>query len=379
MTRPTQYLIRMAVFVAVVVAATALLFGPVADAFMANPALNGLILGVLLIGIAYNFRHVLRLFREIAWIRSVQGPAPGRGAPEPARPQLLATLATAFSSEAPVRFSAVSMRSILDGVASRVDEASETARYLAGLLIFLGLIGTFWGLIQTVSAIGDVIGGLEIAAGSLTGVFEELKTGLDAPLAGMGTAFSSSLFGLSGALVLGFLDLQASQASSRFVNELEEWLSSLTRLGTSGPGFVDGDHSVPTYIQALLETTAENLEDLRRIVGRAEEGRHSVNRNIEALSETLAGLAEQLGASQAAHARLAEEQIETQALLRRVLETRQRGGMDETTRRHIASLDSALLQMRDELRAGRSELTEDLRTEIKLLARTVSARLEDRR
>ncbi|MDE0407960.1 MAG: flagellar motor protein MotA [Alphaproteobacteria bacterium] len=379
MTRPTQYLIRMAVFVAVVVAATALLFGPVADAFMANPALNGLILGVLLIGIAYNFRHVLRLFREIAWIRSVQGPAPGRGAPEPARPQLLATLATAFSSEAPVRFSAVSMRSILDGVASRVDEASETARYLAGLLIFLGLIGTFWGLIQTVSAIGDVIGGLEIAAGSLTGVFEELKTGLDAPLAGMGTAFSSSLFGLSGALVLGFLDLQASQASSRFVNELEEWLSSLTRLGSSGPGFVDGDHSVPTYIQALLETTAENLEDLRRIVGRAEEGRHSVNRNIEALSETLAGLAEQLGTSQAAHARLAEEQIETQALLRRVLETRQRGGMDETTRRHIASLDSALLQMRDELRAGRSELTEDLRTEIKLLARTVSARLEDRR
>lgn len=379
MTRPTQYLIRMAVFVAVVVAATVLLFGPVADAFMANPALNGLILGVLLIGIAYNFRHVLRLFREIAWIRSIQGPAPGRGAPEPARPQLLATLATAFSSEAPVRFSAVSMRSILDGVASRVDEASETARYLAGLLIFLGLIGTFWGLIQTVSAIGDVIGGLEIAAGSLTGVFEELKSGLDAPLAGMGTAFSSSLFGLSGALVLGFLDLQASQASSRFVNELEEWLSSLTRLGTSGPGFVDGDHSVPTYIQALLETTAENLEDLRRIVGRAEEGRHSVNRNIEALSETLAGLAEQLGASQAAHARLAEEQIETQALLRRVLETRQRGGMDETTRRHIASLDSALLQMRDELRAGRSELTEDLRTEIKLLARTVSARLEDRR
>ena len=220
MTRPTQYLVRMAVFVAVVVAATALLFGPVADAFMANPALNGLILGVLLIGIAYNFRHVLRLFREIAWIRSIQGPAPGRGAPEPARPQLLATLATAFSSEAPVRFSAVSMRSILDGVASRVDEASETARYLAGLLIFLGLIGTFWGLIQTVSAIGDVIGWLEIAAGSLTGVFEELKSGLDAPLAGMGTAFSSSLFGLAGSLVLGFLELQAGQAHNRFMNEL---------------------------------------------------------------------------------------------------------------------------------------------------------------
>ncbi|MCY4230018.1 MAG: MotA/TolQ/ExbB proton channel family protein [Alphaproteobacteria bacterium] len=379
MTRPTQYLVRMAVFVAVVVAATVLLFRPIVTAFMASPALNGLILGVLLIGIAYNFRHVLRLFREIAWIRSIQSPVSGRAAPLPAKPQLLATLATAFSSEAPVRFSAVSMRSILDGVAARIEEASETARYLAGLLIFLGLIGTFWGLIQTVSAIGDVIGGLEIAGGSLTGVFEELKSGLDAPLAGMGTAFSSSLFGLSGALVLGFLDLQASQASSRFVNELEEWLSSLTRLGGTGIG--DGDQSVPTYIQALLETTAENLEDLRRIVGRAEEGRHSVNRNIEALSETLTALAEQLRDNQTAQIRLAEEQIETQTLLRRVLEggQRERSGLDETTRRHIASLDSALSQMRDEVRTGRSELVEDLRNEIKLLARTVSARLEDRR
>ena len=195
----------------------------------------------------------------------------------------------------------------------------------------------------------------------------------------MGTAFSSSLFGLSGALVLGFLDLQASQASSRFVNELEEWLSSLTRLASSGAGFADGDQSVPTYIQALLETTAENLEDLRRIVGRAEEGRHSVNRNLEALSETLGGLAEQLASSQSAHVRLAEEQIETQTLLRRILERGQRGSLDETTRRHIASLDGALTQMRDEVQAGRNELIQDLRSEIKLLARTISTRLEDRR
>ncbi len=375
MTRPNQYLLRMAAFVAVVAVAAAALFRPVADAFMANPALNGLILGVLAIGIAYNFRQVLRLFREIAWIDSLRSPS--QSAPAPARPRLLATLATAFSAETPVRFSAVSMRSILDGVASRVEEAGETARYLAGLLIFLGLIGTFWGLIQTVSAIGDVIGGMQIAAGNLTGVFEELKSGLDAPLAGMGTAFSSSLFGLSGALVLGFLDLQASQASSRFLNELEEWLSSLTRLGSSGAGLADGDQSVPAYIQALLETTAENLEDLRRIVGRAEEDRHSVNRNLEMLSESLGGLADQLRSGHAANARFVDEQIETQALLRRLIESSQRGNGDDAARRHLANIELTLAQMRDDAQAGRSELAQDLRNEIKLLARTISTRMED--
>ncbi len=375
--RTDPYLVRMAVFVAVVAAVAALLIGPLAGAFMANPALNGLILGVLLIGIAYNFRHVLRFSREIAWMDAIRNPAPGR--PEPPKPRLLATLATAFAEEAPVRFSAVSMRSILDGVASRVEEAGETARYLAGLLIFLGLIGTFWGLIQTVSAIGDVIAGLEIAAGNLTGVFEELKRGLDAPLAGMGTAFSSSLFGLSGALVVGFLDLQASQASSRFLNELEEWLSSRTRLGASGVGLPDGDQSVPAYIQALLETTAENLEDLRRIVGRAEEGRHSVNRSLEGMAESLGGLVEQLRSEQQALTQLAEDQIETQALLRRLVETAPRGSLDDAMRRHVANIDLALTQLRDELQAGRTELVQDLRGEIKLLARTIAARLDDRR
>lgn len=378
MVRPTPYLTRMATFVVIVALTVAVLFAPVSEAFMANPALNGLIIGVLVIGIGHNFRQVLRLQHEIGWVESVRDPGPDTP-PSRGRPVLLATLAAAFGEERGVRFSAVSMRSILDGVQSRVEEAGETARYLAGLLIFLGLIGTFWGLIQTVSAISDVIDGLQVSSGDMSEVFGDLKAGLDAPLAGMGTAFSSSLFGLSGALVLGFLDLQSSQASSRFVNELEEWLSSLTRLTSSGAGTMleDAEQSVPAYIQALLETTAENLEGLRRIVARTEEGRHTIGRNLELLAERLGALADRTREEQIAINRMVEDQAETHALLRRLADGGQQVSIDIATRRHIANIDKALALLREEARGGRAEIIEDLRAEIKLLARAMANRMRD--
>ena len=378
MVRPTPYLSRMAIFVVIVAVTVAVLFVPVSQAFMANPALNGLIIGVLVIGIGHNFRQVLRLQHEIGWVESVRDPDPDEPPPR-RRPVLLATLAAAFGEERGVRFSPVSMRSILDGVQSRVEEAGETARYLAGLLIFLGLIGTFWGLIQTVSAIADVIDGLQVSSGNMSDVFGDLKSGLDAPLAGMGTAFSSSLFGLSGALVLGFLDLQSSQASSRFVNELEEWLSSLTRLTSSGSGTVleDAEHSVPAYIQALLETTAENLEGLRRIVARTEEGRHTIGRNLELLAERLGALADRTREEQIAINRMIEDQAETHALLRRLADGEQQVSMDIATRRHIANIDKSLALLREEARGGRAEIIEDLRAEIKLLARAMANQMRD--
>ena len=159
--------------------------------------------------------------------------------------------------------SAPTMRSLLDGIASRLDGSRDFSRYMIGLLIFLGLLGTFWGLSQTIGAIGDVIRGLTVGVGELGTVFENLKQGLGAPLTGMGTAFSSSLFGLGGSLMLGFLDLQAAQAQNRFFNDLEEWLSGSTRLSSGAlPG--DGEHPAPVYVQALLEQTAESLERLER-------------------------------------------------------------------------------------------------------------------
>ncbi len=157
------------------------------------------------------------------------------------------------------------MRSLLDGIFSRLDESRELSRYMTGLLIFLGLLGTFWGLLKTVSSVSDVIGNMTLGNGDMNLMFDQLKTGLAKPLAGMGTAFSASMYGLAGALVLGFLDLTAGQAQNRFFNELEEWLAGLTRLSSGVLAEGEGG-SVPLYVQALLEQTAENMESLQGVV-----------------------------------------------------------------------------------------------------------------
>ena len=249
-------------------------------------------------------------------------------------------------------------RYLLDGIASRLDESREISRYTVGLLIFLGLLGTFWGLLETVSSIRDVINNLTVAGGAdFATVFANLKSGLSAPLTGMGTAFSSSLFGLAGSLVLGFLDLQAGQAQNRFYNDLEEWLSSLTRLPSGALGNVGdgGDQAVPAYVQALLEQTAESLENLQRTLARGEE------RNVQAANSMIA-LTERLGA-------LGDLKSSIDRLA-----TRQGGGMDEATQTHIRNLDIYMARLLEELSAGRDDLIQQLRSEIKLLARTIAAR-----
>ena len=223
MTRPRRYLVRMALFLVAVALAAAVVFTPLRSAFLANPALNGLILGVFLLGIAYNFRQVLMLYPEVEWIESFRENAPSLSSRR--SPTLVSPMATMIGEKGDqLRLSALSMRSLLDGIASRLDESRDISRYLIGLLIFLGLLGTFWGLLQTIFSVGAVVQNLSAGNGDVATVFEDLKAGLQAPLTGMGTAFSSSLFGLAGSLVLGFLDLQASQAQNRFYNDLEEWL-----------------------------------------------------------------------------------------------------------------------------------------------------------
>ena len=245
MSGQRPFLLRMSLFLALVVGVVVVLIDTLATAFFANAVLNGVILGALIIGIVYNFRQVLLLKPDTAWLAAMKrDDVPG--APPPARePRLLAPLATMLADRhGRMTLSAVSFRSVLDGISSRLDESRDLSRYMIGLLIFLGLLGTFWGLLQTVTSVGDVIGDLSVANQDLIGVFDDLKVGLEAPLEGMGTAFSSSLFGLAGSLVLGFLELQASQAQNRFYNELEDWLSSYTRLSGGGLS-MDGDQSVP--------------------------------------------------------------------------------------------------------------------------------------
>lgn len=376
MMRPARYLIRMALFLIAVAVVVVALFAPIQRAFLTNPPLNSLILGALLIGIIYSFRQVMLLGRERAWMEAFRRRRPGISLQ--ARPRLLATVATAFGErEGPVRLSAISTRALLDGVSARLDESRQISRYFTGLLILLGLLGTFWGLLETVAAVSEAISGLRPGATGQN-VFEELKLGLRAPLSGMGTAFGSSLFGLAGSLILGFLDLQAGQAQDRFFNELEEWMSTITRHTTGGLG-LDGDQSVPAYIQALLEQTAESLEGLQRIVGRAEEGRVAANRNLQALAERLTALTDQMRAEQGLLIRLAEQQLDLEPILRRLAEAGSQSGFDQASRDHIRNLDLYMARLLDELTIGRDTLMQDVRTEIKLLARTITAAREEER
>ena len=233
LSSPRIFLLRMLVFVLLVGAIVAVLRNQIEIAFMANPALNGLIILVLLIGIALALRQVLRLYPEIAWVNSFRlgnsGPAIKRA------PVLLAPMAAILRSRADsMAISAQMMRGILDSIATRLDEARDISRYMTGLLVFLGLLGTFWGLIQTVTSVGGVIQGLK-ATGDAASMFDALRGGLAAPLSGMGISFSSSLFGLAGSLVLGFLDLQSSGAQNRFYTELEDWLSTTVYDPTGEP------------------------------------------------------------------------------------------------------------------------------------------------
>ncbi len=373
MTRPTQYLLRMAIFLVLVAGVVVLLLGSFLDAFQANSALNGLIIGVMLLGIIYIFRQVQMLSPEVEWIEGYRTNRPGLSTRQP--PRLVSPMATMLGeSQSRVSLSTLSMRSILDSIGSRLDESRELSRYLIALLIFLGLLGTFWGLLQTIGAVGDVVGGLSIAeGGDVANLFGDLKEGLAAPLSGMGTAFSSSLFGLAGSLVLGFLDLQANQAQNRFYNELEEWLSSITRL-QSGAGLIETDQSVPAYVSALLEQTADSLDRLQRTLTRGEESRHAADQNLAALSDQLATMSDQMRSEQALMVKLVEGQIDMKPVLERLTNvSQQTGALDEASRAHLRNMDVLMSRLLEETVASRNQLADEIRSEIKLLARTIAA------
>jgi hypothetical protein len=235
MTRPTSFVGGMFVFLIIVGLIGAALYDQIISAFNANPFLNGLILAVLLTGIIYSLSQVYRLNPAVRWIERFRMGEPGSGPiAEGAPPQLLAPMAAMLRDRpGAMSLSATALRSILDSIGTRLDESREISRYMIGLLVFLGLLGTFWGLLQTIGSVSESIRALSPSGGAPEQVFEELIAGLETPLAGMAIAFSSSLFGLSGSLVLGFLDIRAGQAQNRFYNELEEHLSTRTQIAIS--------------------------------------------------------------------------------------------------------------------------------------------------
>ncbi len=381
MSRFTPYLFRMAVCLAFVVGVAGVLWVGVAQAFLANPWLNGLIVLLFLVGVIYTVRSVMVLRPEAAWMEKFQATrdAEQRETVAPP-PRLLGPMAKMLSEQqGQLRLSAMSMRSLLDGIHARLDENRELSRYLIGMLIFLGLLGTFWGLLKTIAAVADVIAGLSIEGGDLALVFGDLKAGLEAPLGGMGTAFSSSLFGLAGSLVLGFLELQATQAQNRFYNELEDWLSGAARVTTGAAFSGEGEGSVPAYLQALIEQTAENLDTLRRVMSQGEENRKQGNANLMALTERLGTLTDQMRTEQNLMIRLAESQMELKPVLTKLADGMSDGGLllDEATRQHVRNLDVYMHRLMDDLPSSRDQIIGEIRGEIKLLARTIAALAEE--
>jgi len=375
MSRPQRYLNRMVLFLIAVSAVGVLLYPALESAFRINAPLNGLILGVLIIGILYIFRQVVRLFREVRWLNQFRGVKTGRMV----TPTLLAPIANMLGDKKGerIRLSAMAMRSVLDGLASRLDESRELSRYFINLLIFLGLLGTFWGLLGTIHSVGAVIGALRVQGSDMAAMFDSLQRGLEAPLSGMGSAFSASLFGLAGSLVLGFLELQANQAQNRFFQEVEDWLSGAARL--TGGGFGDGDHSVPAYLEALLEQTAENIDTLQRTMAQAEDGRRTANSSQQALAEKLSTLTDQMRAEQTLLLALAETLIGFRPLLSRLTESASGNslGVDDTIRHHIRNIDVHLGRLVDEATLGRDKAVQEIRSDIKLIARTIAALAED--
>jgi len=375
MSAPTPFLLRMGIFLILIAIGCFLIYPALIDAFLANTVINGVILGVLVVGIAHGFRTVAGLYSETNWIQGFRLSFENGYHYTEAPPRLMASAATLLSKRSErgqFHISAGGMQTILDGVGTRLDESRETARYMVGLLVFLGLLGTFWGLLDTVRSVGGVISGLDLGSDNVAGAFEDLKQGLQTPLSGMGTAFSSSLFGLAGSLVLGFLALQAGQAQNRFYNELEDWLSGLTRLGGGALGG-DGDQSVPAYIQALLEQTADSLESLQRTMARAEENKQSSHQDFGQLNDKLSSLVDTMRTEHDLMLHLAEGQKSLKDVLVKLADSQSRNGFDPETGRHIRNIDTHLSRLLEDTARGRTEIVQELRSELRILARTVAA------
>ncbi|MBT3071509.1 flagellar motor protein MotA [Rhodomicrobium sp. Az07] len=317
---PGRFVGRMLLFLILAGLIGFIIHKQIIENFDHNRPLNTLIVGVLIFGILYTFQQVFRLFPEVRWVNNFRLSDPVATDRLPAMLAPMATLLKRRQGQGTI--SPVAMRSILDSIASRLDESRETTRYLVGLLIFLGLLGTFWGLLETTGSVGQTISALNTEGKETAEVFQELKTGLEAPLRGMGTAFSASLFGLAGSLILGFLDLQAGQAQARFYNELEEWLSTITELRSEGPA--DAPGSQAQFRFALLDMQRSISDLAEKIEHGFIRGGGANNEQLARLSEGIDKLVQQMRAEQKVLREWVDEQSHGQNELAAVLKEQNR-------------------------------------------------------
>ena len=315
---PGIFLVRMLVFLILCGLIAFVLQRQILNAFQANPWLNGLIVLVLLIGIILSFHQVIRLFPEVSWVNGFRRADPGIAVAR--APKLLAPMAAMLGGErvGRVAISAQTMRAFLNSLATRLDESRDISRYLTGLLVFLGLLGTFWGLIETVGSVGGIINNLKVGGDADT-VFDALKEGLAAPLGGMGISFSSSLFGLAGSLILGFLDLQTSQAQNRFYTNFEDWLATTVEdLGTA---------AVTGVAAALPVGVIDAMDRLRLSMGDAGAGK-ATTAAMANLAEAIQGLVQHMRTEQQMIRDWAEAQAKVNGDIRRFLEILAREPVD---------------------------------------------------
>jgi hypothetical protein len=348
--------------------------GPIVSSFLHSPGLNSGILAVALIGIVYIFYQVGRLTTDINWLEGFQRGGHSDSSriracwrPWPRWSRTSSTTASACRRPRCARCWTASRPGL--------DEHREISRYLITVLILLGLLGTFIGLLTTINAVTAAITGLDITgSGDPAAMFEDLKKSLQGPLAGMGTAFSASLFGLSGSLLLGYLDLQAGRAHNRFFGEVEDWLSGQAKLTGGGGSLIEGDQPVPAYIQALLEQTAESLDNLQRTISRTEADRLAASNNFKVLADHMIALTDQLRAQQQVVQRLMETQTDMRSVIAKLADVAQHGGfgIDPNSRTHLRNIDALLARMADDIAAGRHNAVQELRSEIKLLTRTIA-------
>ena len=377
MNSPSRFIQRMIVFIILNLVLGFFLISSLVDAFLTNPIINGLIFSVLAFGIIIIFRQVYTLLPEIEWIEGYKRhKSTGLTGNVKTKKLILLAPMAGMLVEHKGRFtiSSLAMRSLLDSLNLRLDETREISRYLIGLLVFLGLLGTFWGLLSTIESVGTVINSLGVAGEDSTSMFLKLKEGLKQPLNGMGTAFSSSLFGLSGSLILGFLDIQASQAQNQFYNDVEEWLSSMSLISVNPSSNKDSkkihEEGVPVYVQALLEQTAESIDSLQRTLGRGEDERKHLADNFANLAEKMSAVADQIKTNQ----KNIGNSIDIKPIVDLLKDNL--NGFDEPTKEHIRSMDISIKRLVEENNQANKQLVSELRSEIKLLAKTISAAVE---
>jgi hypothetical protein len=359
-SQPIRAITTMLLVCALVGSGAWLIHAQIIDILRTNPILNGIIALVFLFGVLSCFWQVWILAQSVYWIENFVRGTPG--SEDEAPPRLLAPLAALLRSRsARMSISASSSRSIQDSVVQRIDEARDITRYLINLLVFLGLLGTFWGLATTVPAVVETIRSLAPQEGeSGLDVFGKLMGGLESQLGGMGTAFSSSLLGLAGSLVLGLLELFAGHGQNRFIRELEEWLSSITRLGYAG----DGDSADQNALGMLVDHMAQQMEELQALQTQTENSRFQSEMKINELVAAMTQLTDRIDAERGQSA-LLRRVAEGQERLLAALETGEAGGgSDPESRMRLRSIDVQLLRILEEMAAGRQETLTDLKSDI---------------